>query len=90
MQVAAMVAALLVPGAVFAQSGTATISGVVRDSSGAAIPGATLRVVNEGTSASTETVSGDGGVYRVRHSRPDATAWRPSSTGSRRRSRRSC
>jgi len=65
MQVAAMVAALLVPGAVFAQSGTATISGVVRDSSGAAIPGATLRVVNEGTSVSTETVSGDGGVYRV-------------------------
>ncbi len=65
MQVAAVVAGLLVPGAGFAQSGTATISGVVRDSSGAAIPGATLRVVNEGTSGASEAVSGESGVYRV-------------------------
>jgi len=59
-----VLAVLLLPLAARAQ-GTGTIAGTVKDSSGGAIPGAAIRVVNESTSGSTEAVSGDGGVYRV-------------------------
>ncbi len=38
----------LVPAALFAQAGTSTISGLVKDSSGGAVPGAIVRVINEG------------------------------------------
>ena len=41
------------------------ISGVIRDSSGGAIPGATIRVVNEGSGAAQEAVSDAEGAYRV-------------------------
>jgi iron complex outermembrane receptor protein len=60
---AALFAALLPLGA-FAQS-EGTITGVVRDSSGATIPGATVRVVNEGTGAAVEAVSDGQGAYRA-------------------------
>jgi len=60
---AALVAALL-PLSVSAQT-EATISGVVRDSTGATIPGALVRVVNEGTSATVEVVSDGQGAYRA-------------------------
>ncbi len=59
-----VLAALLLPLTARAQ-GTGAIAGTVKDSSGGAIPGAAIRVVNEGTSTATEAVSGDGGVYRV-------------------------
>src|SRR6187399_3133192 len=59
-----VLAALLLPLTARAQ-GTGTIAGTVKDSSGGAIPGAAIRVVNEGTSSATEAVSGDGGSYRV-------------------------
>ena len=42
-----------------------TISGVIRDSLGGAIPGATIRVVNEGSGAAQEAVSDAEGAYRV-------------------------
>ncbi len=52
-----------------AQAGTgtaaSTITGVVRDSSGGAIPGATVRVVNEATGVAVEAVSDEQGSYRV-------------------------
>lgn len=48
--------------AIRAQSFTATLSGSVRDSSGAVIPGATVTAVNEGTNFKTAvTTSADGG-----------------------------
>ena len=48
-----------------AQSGTSTISGVVRDSTDAPLPGATIKVVNEDTGVAIETVSNAEGLYRV-------------------------
>ena len=50
---------------VLAQSGTSTISGVVRDSTDAPLPGATIKVVNEDTGVAIETVSNAEGLYRV-------------------------
>jgi iron complex outermembrane receptor protein len=62
--VAAMVAAL-VPSAVGAQT-SGSISGLVRDSLGAVIPGVVIRVVNEATGvAAAEATSNEEGTYRV-------------------------
>ena len=59
-----MLVAVLLPLAALAQ-GTGTISGTVNDSSGAAIPGATIRVVNEATNAASEAVSQGDGTFQV-------------------------
>ena len=48
-----------------AQSSTGAIAGIVRDASGSATPGATIRVVNEVTGAALEAVSGEQGAFRV-------------------------
>src|SRR5262249_42545969 len=48
-----------------AQATTATILGTVTDSSGAAVPGATVMVRNTGTDISQTTVSDERGRYRV-------------------------
>jgi hypothetical protein len=48
-----------------AQSGNSTISGLVKDESGGAVPGATVRIINQDTGVAVETVSNDEGVYRV-------------------------
>ena len=58
-------AALLVPAAVIAQSGTSTISGIVKDVSGGTIPGAQVSVVNEETSVAVDTITNEEGLYRV-------------------------
>jgi len=55
----------LVPSAAQSQSLTGTIAGIVRDSSGGAIPGATVRVVNETTTVGHDAVSDDQGSFRV-------------------------
>ncbi len=55
--------AVLLPGAAMAQTGT--IAGLVRDSSGAAVPGATVRVVAEATRATVEAVTNEQGSYRA-------------------------
>jgi iron complex outermembrane recepter protein len=62
--VVALVVALL-PAAAMAQIASGTITGLVRDSSGAAIPGATVRVINEGTGATVQAVSNESGSYRA-------------------------
>jgi iron complex outermembrane receptor protein len=54
----------VIPAVVSGQSSTSTLSGVIRDSSGGAIPGATIRIVNEGTSAWLEFVSDSQGAYQ--------------------------
>ena len=61
--VAALVAGL-VPAMVSAQTAGA-VTGVVRDSLGGAIPGATVRVINEVTGAAHEAVSDAEGSYTV-------------------------
>ena len=48
---------------VFAQSSSATLSGYVRDSSGAAVVGATVKVVNKATNRAFTTTSRNDGIY---------------------------
>ena len=48
-----------------AQANTGAVTGLVRDSSGAAIPGATVRLVNEDTGVTLETISNEQGSYRA-------------------------
>jgi hypothetical protein len=50
---------------VAAQTGAGIIGGVLRDASGGAIPGATVRVVNEDTDADIEAVTNPEGSYQV-------------------------
>jgi iron complex outermembrane recepter protein len=77
---AAALLALLLPAIAVAQSGaspagapavapgagrTGVLAGVVRDSSGAPIPGATIRIVNDATRTTTAAVSNEQGEYRA-------------------------
>jgi iron complex outermembrane receptor protein len=48
-----------------AQQGTSSISGIVKDSSGAEIPGASIRVVNEQTNAASDAVTDGQGAFSV-------------------------
>jgi hypothetical protein len=61
--VSALILSLL-PVAGFAQS-TSTILGVVKDSSGGVVPGATVSVRNTDTSLTRTVTSGDDGAWRV-------------------------
>ncbi len=47
----------------FAQSGSGTITGTLKDASGAVVPGATVVVTNAGTSASRTAASNEAGIY---------------------------
>ena len=60
----AVLLAGLSPATALAQT-AAAVGGVVRDSSGGAIPGATIRVINEATGAAQEAVSDAEGNYQV-------------------------
>ena len=55
--------AVVLPRAADAQSVAASVTGTVRDASGATIPGASVRVVNESTRRAIETVSDAQGGY---------------------------
>src|SRR5262245_33790761 len=58
-------AAVFLPVALFAQSSTSTMTGIVKDSTGGAIPGAQVSVVNEDTSVAVDTVTNQEGIYRA-------------------------
>ena len=62
---AAWLIAALIPSSALAQAGNSTISGVVKDATGGALPGASVKVVNEDTGVSVDTVTNDEGLYRV-------------------------
>jgi len=57
--------ALLLPGIAAAQSGPAGVGGVVKDESGAVIPGASIRIVNEASNAAVDLFSDEQGAYRA-------------------------
>ncbi|MES1164728.1 MAG: TonB-dependent receptor [Verrucomicrobiota bacterium] len=65
LRAAALAVAVLLPAGLLAQAGTGTVGGVVRDSSGGAVPGASVRVVNEGTNQAVEVVTDERGTYRT-------------------------
>ena len=60
----AVLLAGLIPATASAQT-AAAVGGVVRDTSGGAIPGATVRVINEATGAAQEAVTDAQGGYQV-------------------------
>jgi iron complex outermembrane recepter protein len=64
LRIVAAVAVLVLPADGGAQTATGTIAGLVRDASGAAVPGATVRIVNVATGVPVEVVSGAEGTYR--------------------------
>ena len=59
----------LVPSPAFAQA-TGQINGVVTDSSGAVVPGATVTAIEQQTGLSRDTVSGANGLYTFPSLRP--------------------
>ena len=63
-----------------AQGEPGTLAGAVRDSSGAAIPGATVQIVAEATNATLEAVADGQGTFRISPLSPGAIASRPRST----------
>ena len=60
----AVLLAGLIPATAIAQT-AAAVGGVVRDSSGGAIPGATVRVINEATGVAQEAITDAEGSYQV-------------------------
>ena len=58
------------PIATYAQQDTATITGEVKDASGALVPGAAITVTNIGTNITVTTVTNDEGTYTVTSLRP--------------------
>ncbi len=61
----ALIASLIVSAAAFGQSGSSSITGIVRDITGAPVAAAGVQVTNQDTSVTFETVSNEQGVYRV-------------------------
>ena len=62
--------AALRPALVAAQSASSTVSGHVRDSSGASVPGALVRLIAEPAGGTLERVSDEQGLYRADELRP--------------------
>jgi hypothetical protein len=60
-----LVGLLLTPVAAFAQTGAASLTGIVTDESGAAVPGATVTATNQATNVDYTAVSNDAGNYTV-------------------------
>ena len=56
---------LFAASALAAQVTTATVYGVVRDSSGAVLPGAAVTITNQGTNLSRETISDERGEFAI-------------------------
>src|SRR6476620_10128263 len=56
---------LFLPVAASAQTGAATLTGIVTDQSGAPVPGATVTATNQATNVDYTAVSNDAGAYTV-------------------------
>jgi carboxypeptidase family protein/TonB-dependent receptor-like protein len=65
-----VLAVLLTQPSSFAQSGRGTITGVVKDSSGALVPKAELVITNKATGVETKSATTEGGLYRVPYVEP--------------------
>ena len=57
--------ALLLPVSAFAQTGAGSLTGIVGDQSGAAVPGAAVTATNQATNVNYTAVSNDAGNYTV-------------------------
>src|SRR5438094_2012867 len=63
--ISAVATLLLVTVAAAAQQNTGTILGVVKDSSGAVVPGAGITILNEETSLTRAVTTGENGTFRA-------------------------
>jgi Carboxypeptidase regulatory-like domain/TonB-dependent Receptor Plug Domain len=63
--ISALFATLVLTGSAFAQTGSGTISGFVKDGTGAALPGATVKVINVETGVAIDLTTNGEGVYRA-------------------------
>ena len=60
-----LVITLIFTGLAAGQAGCSTIAGVVKDESGGAVPGAAIRIVNEGTGVAVDAFSNEQGSFEV-------------------------
>ncbi len=68
---ATLVIMVLVPGSMlFAQTGTGEVNGTVSDPSGASVPGATVRLVSQGTSIEDRVTTSGSGTFTFLHVKP--------------------
>src|SRR6266852_9548865 len=56
---------LLLPVSAFAQTGAASLTGIVSDQTGAKVPGATVTAINQATNVAYTAVSNEAGNYTV-------------------------
>src|SRR5262245_19265699 len=63
--ISALIVGMGLPLAAFSQTGTSVISGFVKDGTGAALPGATVKVINVETGVSVDLTTNEEGVYRA-------------------------
>jgi len=63
---AVLLAVLCTSPHLLAQSGAGTIQGTVQDTTSSAIPGASVKAVNQATSVVIETTSNAGGFYAIK------------------------
>src|SRR3989442_12826245 len=75
--------ALATPSLCFAQSERGSITGVVQDSTKAAIPGVSVKVINSATTATTDVVSSESGSYTAANLPPGPYRIEASLTGFR-------
>src|SRR6267143_3567852 len=61
----ALVLVLALGSSAFAQTGAASITGLLTDQSGAAVPGVTVTATNQGTNVPYAAVSNDAGNYTI-------------------------
>src|SRR5205823_4366292 len=76
-------AALVIPAPSFAQSERGSITGVVEDTTKAAIPGVSVSVINTATNATTNVVSSESGTYSAANLPPGTYRIEASLTGFR-------
>src|SRR6266851_2165970 len=62
---ASLAIGLLLPISAFAQTGAASLTGIVSDQSGAPVPGATVTAINQATNVAYTAVSNEAGNYTV-------------------------
>src|SRR5690349_11194563 len=60
-----LIALLCAVSIAWGQTTASTLTGVVKDASGAVIPGARVQVVNEGSGVAVSAVSNEAGLYHV-------------------------
>ena len=61
----AFVIGILTPAVTLAQTGAASLTGIVSDSSGGAVPGATVTATNQATNVAYTAISNEAGTYEI-------------------------